>query len=201
MRGRRAEHARICRWMCRRWTRISLAFSGHKVYGPMGIGVLYGKRELLETDAALPHRRRDDRVCDAERAPSMRSCRTSSRRAPSMRRGAAGLARGALNTSQSIGFDIDAHERELALTAPRMEGMRQMPHVHILGSDGSGGAHGHRHLHRGRRAPARYQRDSCARTVSTIRAGHHCAQPLLKHLGCLPPRRGPALLSTIRRKR
>ena len=32
-------------------TPISMSFTGHKLYGPTGIGVLYGKRELLE---ALP---------------------------------------------------------------------------------------------------------------------------------------------------
>ena len=29
-------------------------FTGHKVYGPSGIGVLYGKKAMLETHAALP---------------------------------------------------------------------------------------------------------------------------------------------------
>ncbi len=37
------------------------AFSGHKMLGPNGIGVLYGRAELLERDAAVPHRRLDDR--------------------------------------------------------------------------------------------------------------------------------------------
>ena len=37
------------------------AFSGHKMLGPNGIGVLYGRAELLEPDAAVHHRRVDDR--------------------------------------------------------------------------------------------------------------------------------------------
>ncbi len=36
------------------------AFSGHKVFAPTGIGVLYGKKELLELDAALARRRQHD---------------------------------------------------------------------------------------------------------------------------------------------
>ena len=35
-------------------------FTGHKVYGPTGIGVLYGKREWLEKMPPYPGRRRDD---------------------------------------------------------------------------------------------------------------------------------------------
>ena len=40
------------------------AFSSHKMFGPTGVGVLYGKKELLESDAAIPGRRRHDQVRD-----------------------------------------------------------------------------------------------------------------------------------------
>ena len=155
------------------------AFSGHKVYGPMGIGVLYGKKALLETMppfltggemiesvtregatyAELPHKFEAGTVNAA---------------------GAAGL-HAALECVQRIGFD-KIHERELALTTRAMEAMRRMEHIHILGSDDPAehtgivtftvdGVHPHDIS------------EILASDGGAIRAGHHCAQPLLKHLG------------------
>ena len=45
VRGRATAHRarRICRWTCRTLGADFFAFSGHKLYGPMGIGVLYGR--------------------------------------------------------------------------------------------------------------------------------------------------------------
>ena len=40
--------SRTCKSMCRRSIAISYVFSGHKVFAPTGIGVVYGKPEVLE---------------------------------------------------------------------------------------------------------------------------------------------------------
>ena len=154
------------------------AFSGHKLCGPMGIGVLYGKKELLDamppflsggemieyvtrdsaTYAELPHKFEAGTV-NAE--------------------GAVGLA-AAIDYIESIGYEkIESIERELSEYA--IETLSKNKYVRILGSKDpkkhSGiinfileGVHPH--------------------DVSTIldskgiavRAGHHCAQPLLQHL-------------------
>lgn len=156
-----------------------LAFSGHKVYGPMGIGVLYGKRALLEemppfltggemiesvtregaVFAELPHKFEAGTVNAA---------------------GAAGL-RAAIEYVESVGFDA-MHRQELALTQRTLTGMADMPHIHVLGSDKAEehngivtftveGVHPHD------------VSEILACDGVDVRAGHHCAQPLLQHLG------------------
>lgn len=156
-----------------------LAFSGHKVYGPMGIGVLYGKRALLEemppfltggemiesvtregaVFAELPHKFEAGTVNAA---------------------GAAGL-RAAIEYVESVGFDA-MHRQELALTQRTLTGMADMPHIHVIGSDRAEehngivtftveGVHPHD------------VSEILACDGVDVRAGHHCAQPLLQHLG------------------
>ena len=156
-----------------------LAFSGHKVYGPMGIGVLYGKRALLEemppfltggemiesvsregaVFAELPHKFEAGTVNAA---------------------GAAGL-HAAIDYVQSVGFEA-MHRQELALTQRTLAGMADMPHIHVIGSDKPEehngivtftveGVHPHD------------VSEILACDGVDVRAGHHCAQPLLQHLG------------------
>ena len=110
VRGRRPEHARTCPSTCRSWTRTFLAFSGHKLLGPMGIGVLYGKRETAGANAALPDRRRDDRIRHPRGRGVTPSCLTSSRRAPSTRR-ARRVCRPPSSICCGVGFET-MHERE-----------------------------------------------------------------------------------------
>lgn len=156
-----------------------LAFSGHKMYAPMGIGVLYGKEELLlkmppflyggemieyvsrdgATYAELPHKFEAGTVNVG---------------------GAVGLDE-AIAFMNRMGWErITGAEDEL--TEYAFNKMKAIPHVHIIGSDDPMQHHGiltftiddvHPHD-----VAAIFDSQNIA-----VRAGHHCAQPLHKHLG------------------
>lgn len=156
-----------------------LAFSGHKIYGPMGIGVLYGKKEMLEnmppflfggemieyvtkeeaTWAELPHKFEAGTVNVG---------------------GAVGL-QAAIHYVEKLGFSF-IEERERELSAYLMDGMKDIPHIRILGS--KNGEHHHGIMtftidgvHPHDIAEILDSHHLC------IRAGHHCAQPLMKFMG------------------
>lgn len=155
-----------------------LAFSGHKMLAPMGIGVLYARQEILEkmppflsggemieyvtredaTYAELPHKFEAGTVNAG---------------------GAAGLA-AAIDYIKEIGFKT-IQEREDQLTALALDEMKKIPHVNIIGANDPKDHHGiltftidgvHPHD-----IAAIFDADNIA-----IRAGHHCAQPLHQYL-------------------
>ena len=155
-----------------------LAFSGHKMLGPMGIGGLYGKRELLEkmppflrggemieyvtrksaTYAELPHKFEAGTVNAAD---------------------AVGLEAG-IRYLQQVGFEaIEAQEQKLVSIL--LDGMKQLPYVQVYGP-----ADAARHS-----GIVTFNIEGChPHDISTvlddehiaIRAGHHCAQPLMEYL-------------------
>ena len=158
-----------------------LAFSGHKMYAPMGIGVLYAKRELLEQMPPF--------LCGGEMIDSV--SRTGAVWAEVPHKFEAGTVNGAgayalaeaIRYVQRIGFDF-IEEREAKLTKLLMDGMKEIPAVHILGSQKAEDHHGivtfkldgvHPHD-----VASVLDADHIA-----VRAGHHCAQPLLQHLKVL----------------
>ncbi len=156
-----------------------LAFSGHKLMAPMGIGALYGKRTLL--DAMPPFLSGGEMIESVTRTGATYAQLPHKFEAGTVNAGGAvGLA-AALDYLEQVGPDT-VHARELALTRQAMEGMQAIPGVHILGSDDPAdhcgivsftvdGVHPHD-------IAAILDQDQVC-----IRAGHHCAQPLLAHLG------------------
>ncbi len=155
-----------------------LAFSGHKLMAPMGIGVLYARKELLEamdpfltggemieyvtrdsaTWAELPHKFEAGTVNAAD---------------------AVGLE-AAINYIESVGFDF-IKEQEHKLTRLLMDGMSELSYIKVYGSKDPkkhcgivtftmDGVHPHD-------ISSVLNEDHVC-----VRAGHHCAQPLMQFL-------------------
>ncbi|HQT65591.1 MAG: cysteine desulfurase [Acidocella sp. 20-57-95] len=152
-------------------------FSGHKLYGPTGIGVLYAKRELL--DAMPPFLGGGDMIASVsyERSTWAKPPYRFEAGTPAIIE-TIGLG-AAIDYVLSIGFPaIAAHERALTdhglATLSKIEGLR------ILGAaqDRGGvisftmeGAHAHD-------IATLLDRQGIA-----VRAGHHCAEPLMGRMG------------------
>jgi cysteine desulfurase/selenocysteine lyase len=151
------------------------AFSAHKLYGPFGIGVLHAREEAerwMEPQAAgggMVQLVSRDETSFAP-APARFEAGT-----PNVA-GAVGLA-AAIDYVSAIGMvAIEAHAR--ALTAHAREALAAIDRVRVLGSGTSGivpfvidGIHPHD-------AGTVLDRHGVA-----VRVGHHCAQPLMQHLG------------------
>ena len=156
-----------------------LAFSGHKMLGPMGIGVLYGKRELLEqmppflSGGEMIQSVTEDRIT-LEELPHKFEAGTVNAA------GAVGLAE-AMRYIKKIGF-ADIQERENALCTRAYLGMQEIPHVTVLGSDDPNDHHGILTFKVDNVHPHDIAAIFASENVA-VRAGHHCAQPLLLHIG------------------
>lgn len=155
-----------------------LAFSGHKMMGPMGIGALYGKKELLES---MPPFLFGGEMIDtvtregAVYAPVPHKFEAGTVNAA----GAVGLM-AAIRYLKEIGFDT-IERREAELTQYAVKRLLAIPGVHILGSQDPSEHHSivtflvdNVHPHD---VASILDMDHIA-----VRAGHHCAQPLLQHL-------------------
>ena len=155
------------------------AFSGHKVCGPMGIGVLYGKKEILEI--MNPFMRGGEMIEYVTRESATYAEIPHKFEAGTVNAGGAvGLAR-ALEYIQQVGLsEIEKSDNHLASLI--MEELAGNPFVHVIGHKDPekhcgivtftiDGVHPH---------------DIASILDSenvAIRAGHHCAQPLMQKLG------------------
>lgn len=154
-----------------------LAFSGHKMAGPTGIGVLYGRRDLL--DSMPPWQTGGGMISVVEFA--------GSRWKPSPERFEAGTPNvadaialhAAIDYLDTLGRpEISLHDHALAETA--YHALSELPGIRILGPKGKraglvsfafSGVHAHDVV-------TFADQDGVA-----LRGGHHCNQPLMKKLG------------------
>lgn len=159
-------------------------FSGHKVYGPTGIGVLYGKEEWL--DRLPPYQGGGEMIARVtfekttfERPPLKFEAGTPDYIA------AHGLAT-ALNYVSQIGLDnIAKHEHELARYA--IDRLRAIDGVKIYGHADDETAHVHEPVVSFNVADIHHMDIGTLldRLGIAVRTGHHCAQPLMDRLGVL----------------
>ena len=156
-----------------------VVFSGHKLMASMGIGVLYGTEALLEQ--MPPFLSGGEMIEYVTRTGAAYAELPHKFEAGTVNGGGAVALAAALDYMDSIGMDnIVCKEQELTKYA--FEGMQQIPGVQIIGSPSWKEHHGiisfavqdvHPHD-----VASILDEDGVA-----IRAGHHCAQPLLAHLG------------------
>ena len=155
-----------------------LAFSGHKVYGSMGIGVLYGREELL--NAMPPFLTGGEMIESVTREGAVFAELPHKFEAGTVNAADAVGLQAAIEYVKSVGFE-QMHRQEVALTRRAMDGIRGIPSVHVLGSENPeehcgiitftvDGVHPHDIS------------EILASDGVAIRAGHHCAQPLLAYL-------------------
>ena len=157
-----------------------LAFSGHKVYGPTGVGVLYGKEEWL--DKMPPYQGGGEMIehvsfekTTFERPPLKFEAGTPDYVATH------GLAK-ALDYVSDLGMDnIFAHEQDLTHYA--LQQLREIEGMHIYGHAGDSGdavisfnVGNIHHMDLG---------TLLDQLGIAVRTGHHCAQPLMDRLGVL----------------
>jgi cysteine desulfurase/selenocysteine lyase len=153
------------------------AFSGHKVYGPTGIGVLYGKRALLE--AMPPYQGGGDMIRSVTFEKTTYNVLPFKFEAGTPDIAGAIALGAALEYIGGIGMDrIAAHEHELLAYAA--EAVGAIPGVQLIGmaSERAGalsfvldGVHPHD-------LGTILDRHGIA-----IRTGHHCAQPVMERFG------------------
>ena len=155
------------------------AFSGHKLLAPMGIGVLYGKEELLEK--MPPFLSGGEMIDSVTRTSAVYAELPHKFEAGTVNAaGAAGL-KAAIDYIEKVGFDYIG-EREIALTSRAIEKLKKIPHVNIIGSENADEHTGIVTFTIDNVHPHDISEILAADGIA-VRAGHHCAQPLLTHLG------------------
>lgn len=155
-------------------------FSGHKLLSPMGIGVLYGRRELLEK--MPPFLSGGDMIEYVEEQDTTFAELPAKFEAGTQNVGGAAGLSAAIDYLNKVGLDnVERIERELVAYA--LPKLRELPYVELYGCESK---------QDNKLGIITFNvQDVHPHDVSTIldaegvaiRAGHHCAQPLMKYLG------------------
>lgn len=153
-------------------------FSGHKMLSLMGVGVLYGRESLLET--------MDPFLYGGDMIEYVHEQETSFNELPfKFEAGTQGIEAvvslgAAIDYLEELGFDA-IHEREMELLAYALDQLKALPYIRLVGPSDL----------KDRGAVVSFVvEDVHPHDVSTIldsygvgvRAGHHCAQPLMRYL-------------------
>ena len=156
-----------------------LAFSGHKMLGPMGSGALYGKLALLEAMPPFMGGGGMIRKVSIERSTWADVPARFEAGTPSVG-DAIGLG-AAVEYLQAIGM-AEVREHERRLTAHAVERLRQVPDLHLYGPDDLNARAGALSFTLGDIHPHDVAAILNEENVA-VRAGHHCCQPLMDRLG------------------
>ena len=159
-----------------------LAFGGHKLYGPTGVGVLYGRMNLLnEMDPLLFGGHMIERVDRYESTWAQPPAKFEAGTLPIAQAIALGTA---IEFVETVGIDeVEAHEADLTLAA--YEALREVPGISILGPNPIGDVPSRLALTRG--AILSFTMEGAAsediarlldRRSVFVRHGHHCTMPL-----------------------
>ena len=154
-----------------------LAFSGHKMCGPTGIGVLYGRGDRL--DSVPPWHGGGEMIVSVnlEKSTFKKAPHRFEAGTPNIA-GAIGLA-GAIEYIERIGR-VEIFEHDLDLTRYAMERLAELPDIRILGPDTPRGA-----------LVGFVMKEAHPHDLTTfadqhglaLRGGHHCNQPLMRRFG------------------
>jgi cysteine desulfurase / selenocysteine lyase len=155
-----------------------LAFSGHKMCGPTGIGVLYGKKQLLENMEPV--------LFGGEMIDFVDLYDSTWKELPWKFEAGTPIIAGAIGLGAAIDFlqevgleNIEAHEHKLAAYA--MEKMSSVEGMTIYGPKDAGERAGLVTFNLDDVHPHDVATVLDAEGIA-VRAGHHCAQPLMKWL-------------------
>ncbi len=155
------------------------ALSGHKMLAPMGIGALYGRKELLEN--MQPFLTGGEMIEYVTREDATYAELPHKFEAGTVNAGDAVGLEAAIKYIEEIGFEA-IEKQEQKLTALLMEGLAKLPYIKVYGSKDPNkhcgiltftmdGVHPHD-------LSSVLNDDKVC-----IRAGHHCAQPLMQFIG------------------